>query len=389
MKTVYFQLICGASGDMILSSLIDLGVPLSYLREAFNKLPIEGVKIDTRKTVRSGITCAQLQLEWSDQKRYRHLPDILEVIGGGGYSSVVVENCEKILLRIARAEAKVHGIPVEKVHFHEIGAVDTIIDVLGACLAFEYLGVAEIVFSPLTVGQGMVNCAHGKMPVPVPATVEMIQGYATVTLDVQTEILTPTGCAILTALGTQSNSCPAGKSAKVGYGTGEKDFGSLPNILRAQIVETEEVGLERGAESDSVTVIESDMDHISGELMGYAAEQLMSHGALDVSWLPICMKKGRPGYRLTIICNDTDRQKLIDCAFKQTRTLGVRYHACTRAVLPRHKTLQRLHGNEVTAKHFTIGNRRFTKAEYESLAQIARKSGIPLIDLYEDFLRKG
>lgn len=387
MKTLYFELLCGAGGDMILSSLIDLGVPLEYLQKSFERLPIEGLCIDSEKIVRSGITCVQLKMSWSEQKRYRHLPDIFSIIRGGGYSNRVEQNCEKILLRIARAEAKVHGIALEKVHFHEIGAIDTIIDVLGASLACEYLGVESIQFSTLTVGQGVIDCAHGQMPVPVPATAEMIQGYASKTLDIDTEILTPTGCAILTALGTQSPSRPRGKAAGLGYGTGQKDFGRMPNIIRAHLIETDTMQ-QHFWHDEEVTVLETDMDHISGEIMAYTAERLYAGGALDVSWMSMYMKKGRPGYRLHVICRESDRQALMSIVFDNTRTLGIRYDTCRRAVLPRAYTKGIVRGQEVEVKKCTGKDREFTKIEYEGLAAIARRFDIPLIDLYEEYGRK-
>ncbi len=392
MRSVYFQLISGAAGDMILSSLIDLGVPVAFLKEQFERLPIEGLSIDTESVVRGGITCKKLKLSWSEQKKYRHLPDILSLIREGDYSSKVFENCEKVLMRIARAEARVHGVDLEKVHFHEIGAVDTIVDVLGTSLALEYLEVDEIHFSTLTVGHGVIDCAHGTMPVPVPATALMLEGFVFKTVDIETEILTPTGCALLTALGSQRQNASAkgGVPKSVGYGTGEKEFGRIPNVIRATLIQSEQKDdpIEKDTVQNKVTVLESDMDHISGEVMAFVAQELFKLGALDVSWVSVYMKKGRPGYRLTVVCNTDDCSKIMHCIFINTRTLGVRYHECKRVTLPRKSSKSKLLGNQIETKRFEIEGKHYSKAEYESLAALARKENIPLIDLYDEYGRE-
>jgi uncharacterized protein (TIGR00299 family) protein len=231
---LYFDLLCGASGDMILASLVDLGVPLSYLESRFAKLEIPGLTIGQTRRKRAGRSCLQLEITWSEshQREVRNLPSILGLLERGDYPAVVRDVCRRILGRLAEAEARVHGIAVEQVHFHEIGAVDTVVDVLGFALAIDYLEIGEILFSTLTVGSGSIRTSHGRLPVPAPATSEMISGLRVRRLDTGTEILTPTGCAILTAIGRQASEVPAGSTLGEGIGCGQKDITGFSDYLR-------------------------------------------------------------------------------------------------------------------------------------------------------------
>jgi uncharacterized protein (TIGR00299 family) protein len=272
---------------------------------------------------------------------------------------------------------------VEHVHFHEIGAVDTIIDVLGAALCIEYLKADTVVFSALATGHGTVNTEHGVMPVPAPATAEMMKGFQTRALPVEGETLTPTGCAILTALGVQRSPAFGGAVAGIGYGAGTKSLPGFPNMLRAMLLDESATGIQ----GDMVAVLESDIDHISGEIMAFAAEVLMEQGALDVSWCPVFMKKGRPGYRLTVVCVPIDEPKMIECLMKQTRTLGVRRQLTARSIASREPAKSTFMDVTVEEKICDIGGTKFTKIEYESLAAVARQSGKPIVELAEEYVR--
>ncbi|MBD3390550.1 MAG: nickel pincer cofactor biosynthesis protein LarC [Chitinivibrionales bacterium] len=380
MHVVYFQTLCGASGDMILSSLLDLGVPVSHLAKQLARMKIDGLQVNAEKTTRGGIACTRVAISCGEQKTWRHLPDILACIRAGGYPSKVEGMAGRVLTRLGEAEARVHGISLDQVHFHEVGAVDTIVDVLGTCLCLEYLGVEKVLFSELSVGHGSIETAHGILPVPAPATARLLEGFAARTIDIPTEILTPTGAALLTTLGEQAVCMPAGTVRRIGYGSGERSFAGRPNALRAVL---SDIAAPEEAHHDRVCILESDMDHISGEVMAFAAEELMRIGALDVSWTPVFMKKGRPGYRLCVMGRQDDLATLADCMIAQTRTLGVRYRTTDRIIASRAAASLAIDGAAVDAKHCAYKGRSFTKAEYESLASLAREKDVPLLDLIE------
>ncbi|MFP4012651.1 MAG: nickel pincer cofactor biosynthesis protein LarC [Chitinispirillaceae bacterium] len=382
-RTVYFDLMSGAGGDMILASLIGLGVDVSYLREQFGKLGIGGLTVGTQKVKRHGIECCHLLLNWDEQHEYRHIHQIVEIINRGSFSDKVVDRCIAVLDRLAEAEAAVHGIEKEKVHFHEIGAVDTIVDILGTSLAMEQLGVESFQFSVVTDGQGTVTTEHGLMPVPVPATAELIRGLNFRSLEVSSELLTPTGAALLVVLGSQNTSGMNGKIVKTAYSCGDKDLEDHPNILRASLLEQ-----EGGRGQDRVCQIESDMDHISGEVMGHVSELLLDKGALDVSFTPILMKKGRPGYRITLLCDCEQKEEMADLVMLHTRTLGLRYQIVDRFVACRFSSESAFMGETINRKECRIGTYTFSKPEYEDLSRLSRKHGIPLLELVEEYLRR-
>jgi pyridinium-3,5-bisthiocarboxylic acid mononucleotide nickel chelatase len=406
MSTLYFDVQCGASGDMILSSLLDLGVPVDYLRAELAKLHIPGLSIAVEKQKRSGIECSHLLLDWEnrashldhshghehhhghqdhDHDTFRNARQILDSIKSAGYDPSVEAGCEKILRRLSEAEAAVHGVSVEEVHFHEIGAIDTIIDVAGICLCLHYLRAGRIFFSTLTDGRGTVGTRHGIMPVPVPAVAKLCEGFSLKIVDIESELLTPTGCAVLTGLGRQLASGFSGRIEKTGYGCGDKVFEKTPNALRVFLME------EKNAEADSsehAWCLESDMDHISAEIMGNAAEVLMRSGALDVSWSPVFMKKGRPGYRLSVVCDEKKKQALIDLIIIHTRTLGIRIQHMERVIAHREVVDAAFLDTPIREKHCSYKGVSFTKPEYESLAMLAEKTGRPVIDLMEEYYKK-
>jgi uncharacterized protein (DUF111 family) len=231
---LYFELLCGASGDMILASLVDLGVPLSYLRDQFARLEIPGLTLGQSRRNRSGRSCTQLAIAWSEQwqREVRNLASILDLLVRGGYAAEVMASCRGILTRLAEAESRVHGVALQEVHFHEVGAVDTVVDVLGFALAADYLKVDRILFSTLTVGSGTIETAHGTLSVPAPATAAMLSGFQVRQLDTGTEILTPTGCAILTASGTQVAVKPQSRLLGRGFGCGQKDIRGCSDYLQ-------------------------------------------------------------------------------------------------------------------------------------------------------------
>jgi len=382
-KILYFDCISGASGDMILASLVDLGVPAKFLDKELGRLKIPGLAISSLRVKRNGISCSQMKMKWSAPREYRHLHDILHIIHHAKFGSAIQERCEAVLNAIAHAESYAHGIPTDHVHFHEIGAVDTIVDIVGACLAIDYLKADEVRFSTLTEGHGTIKTEHGRMPVPAPATARLIKGFRVKRLDIPTELLTPTGAALLTTLGKQAATCPEGVVLKSGNGCGAKIFPDHPNFLRAMLLETGET-LDQSA-GRTVCLLETDVDHISGEIMGHVGGLLMEKGALDVSWTPIFMKKGRPGYRLSVLCMPDKTESFVDCIMLNTRTLGVRIQTVKRVVAGRTFREASFMGRKVREKICTWNGSLFSKPEYEDLARISREKNIPLIELAEKY----
>jgi uncharacterized protein (TIGR00299 family) protein len=435
MKTLYFDVQCGASGDMILSSLIDAGVPGEYLQKELSKLSIPGFSIAVDKQLRSGIQCSHLLLSWEgkherghahdhehghthheghshetshsrdkshahhhdhphahahheayspDNESFRNPRQILDVIKKASYSDQVFARCEKILMRIAQAEAAVHGVPIDEVHFHEIGAIDTIVDIAGISLCVEYLGVERIFFSTLVDGRGTVVTRHGIMPVPVPAVAKLCEGYVLTILDIESELLTPTGCAALIALGEQVGFAPGGRISATGYGCGDKQFDAFPNMLRVFLMDNAEAD---PAATDYVWRLESDMDHISGEIMGDVAERLLAARALDVTWCPVFMKKGRPGYSLSVLCTDETRQSLIDLIMLHSRTLGIRMQRMERVVAQRTVSSVKFGESSIQEKYCSYKGVSFSKPEYESMAELSTTTGKPVMELMEEYIK--
>jgi len=389
LSFLYFDLPCGASGDMLLASLIDLGVPVEYLQKELDRLNIPGLSINIHNVISKGITAKRLDLSWEPGKHYRHISDILSIIHSAKFSKNINSQCEDVLKRLGAAEAAVHGIPIEKVHFHEIGAVDTIIDIVGFMLCAEYLEISDIRFSALTIGYGSIESAHGSIPVPVPATTQLIEGLKIQPLAIPTEILTPTGAALLTTLGNQSIPAPSGLLRATGYGCGTKKFENHPNIIRSFLLESH--GIQQDTIEEAINVLETDTDHISGELMAHVANLLFQKGALDVVWIPVMMKKGRPGYRLSVVCPENKRQSLIDLIIKHTRTLGVRFQTVSRIIAERYAGNASFMGERVTTKHCRYKESEFEKIEFENVAAISKEKDIPVPDLLEQFAktRKG
>jgi uncharacterized protein (TIGR00299 family) protein len=384
--TIYFDLVSGASGDMILATLVDLGVPVEYLNHELGKLGIPGLAVESMQLKRSGINCRHLTMHWTTPKGYRHLPDILNIIKQGEFSASIYNRCEAVLDRLADAEAAAHGIKKSEVHFHEIGAVDTIIDIVGTCLALDYLKLDAIMFSTLTEGKGTIKTEHGVMPVPAPATANLMAGFHVTRLDVPSELLTPTGAALLTTLGSQSLAAPEGTVTKTGYGCGTREFDNHPNFLRATLIERQ--GTPAPLSGEAIDVLETDMDHLTGELMGNVGTLLMEQGALDVSWTSIFMKKNRPGYRLTVIAKTDKSQDLIDSIIVNTRTLGVRVQHMRRVVAEREEQKGTFAASSVNEKLCSYKNHSWVKIENDDLAMVAKANGIPVIEAAERYLKE-
>jgi uncharacterized protein (TIGR00299 family) protein len=385
MKHLYFDLLSGASGDMLLASLIDIGFSVEYLIKRLESLKIEEITIGVNKIERNGVRCTLISPESQPSHHYRHFTDIMKILKAGNLENSIVQRAEKVFTHLAKAEAQVHNVALEEVHFHEIGAVDTIIDIVGFCCALEYFHIDTFYYSTLTDGFGTVKAAHGVMPIPVPAVAVLIQGKRFKAIQVETELLTPTGAAILTALGTQVETAPEGIVEVSGYGCGSKQFADHPNYLRTMLIETDKTA--NAGNGDIITVIESDMDHISGEVMGYTTRILFENGALDVVWIPVFMKKNRPGYRISVISKPETSQMLAELLIKTTRTLGVRIENKKRLIAQRGSSEVDFSGSLCNEKRCSIGEYTFSKLEFDDLERLARQNDVPVMDIIEKYTR--
>lgn len=327
MKIAYVDASAGASGDMLLGALIDAGLSLDTLREKLSGLAVDGYTLSARQITPHGIGATKLDVELADgTPPHRHLKHIVEIIDRSELDVVVKDQAKAVFTRLAEAEAKVHRTTVERIHFHEVGAVDAIVDIVGTVIGLHELGIEKLYCSPLPVSHGWVMCQHGKLPVPPPAVVELLNGVPTRPLDVEGETLTPTGAAILTTL-ADDWSMPAMVADVTGYGAGTKDFG-IPNVVRLMVGHT-------APQPSAVTLLEANLDDMNPEWYDRAVGKLFEAGALDVTLQPLQMKKGRPGVLLRVLCDPAARQRLAEVMMRETTTLGVRWFEGSRECLDR------------------------------------------------------
>ncbi len=380
MKIAYFNLICGAAGDMILASLVDSGLSLDSLKAELAKIPLKGYSIEEKKVTRSHLAATYLNIEIEETHSHRGLADIEKIIDDSGLKDNVKANAKKIFGKLAIAEAKVHGETVETVHFHEVGMVDAIIDICGAAIAFDMLGIEKIYCSPLTIGSGTVNTQHGVMPVPAPATAELIKGFPVKQTEITQEILTPTGAAILTTMADFSP-VPSYMPENSGYGSGTREFDKLPNLLRLIIGNTIE-----DIESDEINLLETNLDRTSPEHIGYLMDRLLKAGALDVFITPIQMKKNRPGQMLSVICDDERESKITDIIFSSGVTLGIRKGRVKRNILPRKEIIVPTKYGEFSVKLASYEGKVLYFPEYDNVAEAAALSGSSFDDIYFEII---
>jgi uncharacterized protein (TIGR00299 family) protein len=334
MRVLYLDCFSGAAGDMLLAALIDAGAPEGALHELVGSLKIPDVTITVESVVRRGIAAKQVKVGWDDEapQPHRHLHHVIEIIETTPLPSRVAERAVQIFERLAQAEATVHNSTIEKVHFHEVGAIDAIVDIVGTCLLIELLNVQRIISSPLPPGSGTVTCEHGVMPVPAPATAQLLRGVPLVECPEPGELVTPTGAAIVTTLVNAWGALPTMRLEQVGVGAGTRLGETRPNIIRAMVGELSDVP---DTEQDSVMLLEAQIDDAPGQLIGYAIDQLLAAGALDAYVTPITMKKSRPGYLLTVLCRPADVVAVEAVVFAETTTFGVRRDLWQRSTLTR------------------------------------------------------
>ena len=402
MKILYFDCPAGLSGDMTLGALLDLGVDETALRTELSKLGVDGeYEFHVDRAQKRGITGTQVKVHLTYGEHgaeaehkcvaegdapghshqhphaHRHMSDIVELIQASGLSESVKRRAVALFTELARAEGKVHGVPAEEVHFHEVGAVDSIVDIVGACIALELLAPDRVIFSPVNTGSGRVRCQHGLMPVPAPATAELLTGVPSYSDGTMSEMTTPTGALIARCFATGYGPRPAMTIRRVGYGLGFKDF-DFPNALRAILGDD---GSDT-AEAQTVWELKCNLDDMTGEAMGYALERLLSGGALDAWYTPIHMKKNRPAWELTALCAPERRADVERILLSETTTLGVRACSFERTTLPRDWQTADTPWGPVRVKiaHGPDGLR--AAPEYEDCAKLAREQGIPFVKIY-------
>jgi pyridinium-3,5-bisthiocarboxylic acid mononucleotide nickel chelatase len=381
MKMLYFDCFAGIAGDMTLAALLELGVPIEALREGLALLPLSGYTLESSKVDRHGIAGTHLQVTLLEEDQpHRHYSGIAAMIEAAPLKPRVKELAQRIFRRLAEAEASVHGVALERVHFHEVGAIDSIVDIVGTAIGIDYLGIDRVYSSGLPFGRGFVQTAHGRLPVPAPATAYLMQGIP-LTCDIgEGERVTPTGAAIVAALAEGFGAPPAMKPERIGYGAGSKDFPELPNLLRLVLGEA-----VAAAGAEEVLVIETHIDDMNPEIFGYLMEQLIDAGALDVAFASLQMKKNRPGTRLTVIADPADLDRLSSIILAESTAIGLRYYPVRRITLPRRTEERETSLGAVRVK--LLGNGRVTP-EFESCREIAGARSLPLIDVYRTVERE-
>ncbi len=380
MKILYLDCFAGIAGDMTVAALLDLGVPFDVVRDAVERLPIprSSYSLSFEQTSRKGLAATRFVVHVEEHQPHRHYAGIAAMIEESTLSEGVKEKAQRIFFRLAEAEAKVHGVEIERVHFHEVGAVDSIVDIVGAAAALEWLGVDAIHGAPLPLGSGFVETAHGRLPVPAPATAELLRGIPVHGEAGPGERVTPTGAAILTALATGFGRAPAMTVTGIGCGAGTKDFEDMPNVLRVFLGEA-----DSGFQRDEVTVIETHIDDMNPEILGHVLERLMDAGALDAAYSPLQMKKNRPAVKLTVITRPGQRDELASLVLRETSAIGVRFYPAARLKLAREKEERITSLGAVTVKVIRDGETvvRVTP-EYDSCRRIAAERGVPLLEVY-------
>ncbi|MDT8901779.1 nickel pincer cofactor biosynthesis protein LarC [Anaeroselena agilis] len=376
MRTLYLDCFSGISGNMFLGALLDLGFPESHLRQELAKLPVNGYELIIKKVEKQGIAATYLDVKtgFFGQRRHRHLPDITAIIDGSDLPAAVKEDAKKVFLRLAEAEAKVHGTTVDKVHFHEVGAVDTIIDIVGTVLGLHWLGIGRVYTSKLRTGSGFVKCSHGRMPVPAPATAELLRGIAWEHGEIAKELVTPTGAALVAVFSAGSGGVPDGFiSDTIGYGAGSWDL-EIPNVVRAVLGEAAEAQAQA-----EYLVIEANIDDLNPQIFPHVMDRLFAVGARDVWLTPIIMKKGRSATRLSVLADSAAFPAAAAAILAETTTIGMRYYPVNRLEAERRTATVETPWGEVRVKVSAVKGQTVNAApEYEDCRKLAAEHGLPL-----------
>jgi TIGR00299 family protein len=393
MKTLYFDCFAGASGNMILAALVALGVDEKELIEQIRLLDISDFEIEFSVRDKSGISAVHAEVKVPHEHAHRHLHHIEQIINDSRLSENVKKRAVEIFTNLARAEAKIHGIDIKKVHFHEVGAMDAIIDVVGACIGFEMLGVEKFVCSKIHVGSGFAQMAHGKFPIPPPAVAELLQNAPIYSTEIEGELITPTGAAIIATVCDEFGKIPEMRIEKTAYGAGTRDYKDFPNALRLILgeIETDSETKQKSDErtqTDRLLLIETNIDDLSPQVLGFVMERAFELGALDCWFTPIQMKKNRPATMVSILCEKSRREVLSNLLYTETSTLGVRVREIERECLPRETVEIETELGKVSVKTARLGGEIVNaKPEYDQIREIALKSNKSLREVEREVLK--
>ncbi len=386
MKLAYFDCFSGISGDMTLGALVDAGVPLEELRAQLHGLGVPGWELNSEKVWKNGMSATYVKVRTEDTQTHRSLATILEIFEKSNLAEAVKDRAEAIFRRLGEAEALVHDVPLEKVHFHEVGALDAIVDIVGACVGFSALGIDKFACSALNVGGGTAKMAHGVLPVPAPATARLLLGKPTYSNGVQKELVTPTGAAIVATLCDTFGPQPAMNASAIGYGAGATDLEGQPNVMRLTVGEvSQQTDIET---HETIRVLEANIDDMNPQIYGYFLEKALATGALDVFTTPVQMKKSRPGTLITVLCRPHEEEKFHEMLFAETTTLGIRSTLAHRRVLPREWVKVRTPYGEVRVKVARVGGQvRQASPEFEDCRKLAEEKNVPLQKVIDEAMK--
>lgn len=379
MRAAYFNCFSGISGDMVLAALVDLGWPIKELERELNKLDLFNYQIEAEKVAKQGIISTQIKIRIKEGKKERTLKDILSILDRSKLEEKIKERSQAIFIRLASVEAKIHGKNMQEVHFHELGGLDTIIDVVGAVAGMKYLGIEKVYSSSLPLGKGFVKCSHGTLPVPAPATLELLKGVPVYGSNIEAELVTPTGAAIISTLAEDFGQLPPMKIDNIGYGAGQRDL-PIPNLLRVSLGMLKDV-----YEEDVVSLIQTNIDDMNPEFYEHIIDRLFDGGALDVFLTPIQMKKTRPATMLSVITDEEKMERVVELIFDETTTLGVRISRIKRRKLSREKRKIPTKYGKIEVKIGKLnGMVKNISPSNEECRKIAARLNIPLKKVYQE-----
>ncbi len=378
MKIAYIDCPSGLAGDMLLAALIDCGVDVEAIQAGIDSLGLPSCRLAVSEVHKKGFRATNVNVEHEPEHAHRHLHHITDMIDGSDLTPSQKELATRIFTRLGEAEAKVHGVSLRKVHFHECGAVDSIADICGAAIGIDLLGAGRIVCAPVPVGSGMIKIAHGGVSVPAPATAELLKGIPLAASNIAAELTTPTGAAIVATVVDEYGPLPAMTIDKIGYGAGDRDLEEQANVVRLITGET-----PAAVDADQIWVLETNIDDVAAEVAGHAAGLLLDAGALDVYSTPVTMKKSRPGAKLSVLCQSNHIAKMERILFRETGTLGVRRWPVSRHKLHRESVTVETRYGEIEGKVATFEGVKSFAPEYESCRQAATEHDAPLRTVYE------